>query len=95
VDAPEYTDDEDYLDEQDTVAEDPDDTPPIITLPDDIEEADPGIPLAETGPLWRDPSDDLISVSLDADRRLKKLARGRQSIGEVGGNVLQERLREQ
>ncbi|WVW83473.1 hypothetical protein I302_105494 [Kwoniella bestiolae CBS 10118] len=73
---------------------------PTISLPDDVYD----IQLEEAKAkqkkqaLWNDPSDDLISVDLSENRRLRKLDRGkkRKIEGEqVDGRELQERLREQ
>ncbi|KAL7422468.1 U3 snoRNP protein [Cryptotrichosporon argae] len=47
--------------------------------------------------LWHDPADDAVTASLVEDKRLRKLARGKDKVdGEVvGGRELQRRLREQ
>lgn len=44
--------------------------------------------------IWHDPSDDLISVDLESDNRLKKLARGKKGT-TVNGEELMKRLRKQ
>lgn len=44
--------------------------------------------------VWHDPSDDLISVDLEKDNRLKKLARGKKG-STVNGLELMKRLRKQ
>ena len=44
--------------------------------------------------IWHDPSDDLVSVDLENDNRLKKLARGKKGT-IVNGEELMKRLRKQ
>lgn len=44
--------------------------------------------------IWHDPSDDVISVDLESDNRLKKLARGTKGT-TVNGEELMKRLRKQ
>jgi U3 small nucleolar RNA-associated protein 18 len=45
--------------------------------------------------VWQDPSDELLSVDMEGDRRLKKLARGKGKKGVVNGQELQLKLKEQ
>ena len=45
--------------------------------------------------LWTDPADEMISVDLIKDRRMRKLARGKGKEGVVDGRELEQRLREQ
>lgn len=44
--------------------------------------------------IWHDPADDLVSVDLERDNRLKKLARGKKG-SLVNGEELMKRLRKQ
>lgn len=44
--------------------------------------------------VWHDPADDLVSVDLEKDNRLKKLARGKKG-STVNGLELMKRLRKQ
>jgi hypothetical protein len=71
---------------------------PTITLPPDIYDG----PETKTSgrkkgkaAVWSDPADAVLRVDLEEEKRLKKLARGKEGSTKVSGVELEKRLREQ
>jgi hypothetical protein len=68
---------------------------PIITIPDGVVDFDAEEDVKGKGKaVWHDAADDRISVDMEKDNRLKKLARGKKG-GVVDGQELQKRLKQQ
>lgn len=70
-----------------------DEMEPTLEFPEELE-----LDEQETtsqGSLWHDPADNAVSVSLQSNKRLRKLARGRGEEDQVSGNDLSRKLREQ
>lgn len=99
-------DDEDDAADFQALSEDEEDGPDMPVYSDDDHADQPSISLPEDivyptttdkgkGPVWSDPADDIIKASLNDNRRLKKLGRGKQGDGHVNGKELEKRLREQ
>ncbi|WVQ70415.1 uncharacterized protein L199_008642 [Kwoniella botswanensis] len=78
---------------------------PTITLPDDIydiQEEEEKLRSKKQKAIWNDPSDELVSVDISENRRLRKLDRGKKrkidggaESEKVNGRELQDKLREQ
>lgn len=72
---------------------------PRISIPDgvvDIKDDDGDEELKGTRrAVWHDPSDERITVNMEGDKRLKKLARGKGKKSVVNGQELQRKLKEQ
>ena len=84
------------------VSELEDDEQPIIILPEDLIEPrsiSPGTQSSRKGKekesLWFDPADELVNIDLNGERRMRKLARGKNGNSKVGGKEFEKRLREQ
>lgn len=71
-----------------------DDLEPTFDFPE--EPSDDERPQTTSGSsLWQDPSDKQATVSLLANKRMRKLARGKANEDRVSGEDLQNKLREQ
>lgn len=71
---------------------------PTITLPPDIydgPETTGGKGKKNKTAVWSDPADTVLRVDLEDEKRLKKLARGKEGSTKVSGVELEKRLREQ
>jgi hypothetical protein len=70
---------------------------PTITLPPDLYDGPISGTAGKKGkpPLWVDQADQAVRVDLEEERRLRKLARGKQGATKVSGVELEKRLREQ
>lgn len=72
---------------------------PRISIPDgvvDIKDDDGDEDIkGTTSAVWHDPSDERITVDMEGDKRLKKLARGKGKKAVVNGQELQRKLKEQ
>lgn len=79
-------------DEDDDGSEVSDDLEPSIEFPEVLDTAPPK---TISGPVWNDPADDAVTVSVQERKRLRKLGRGKQPVDHVTGGELQVKLREQ
>lgn len=77
---------------QDDISED--DLEPTLEYAAEEQELEAGEATAP-GSLWSDPADAAVSVSMQSNKRLRKLARGRAAEDQVSGNDLHRKLREQ
>lgn len=71
---------------------------PTITLPPDIYDGPEAVTTGRKkgkNAVWSDPADAVLRVDLEEEKRLKKLARGKEGSTKVSGVELEKRLRVQ